>query len=179
MSDDWTSDADDGTSTCDESNNEQIDVENDTDKRQYHNLLERKRRDNLKDTFSTLREAIPSLKGKRNRASRVEILKAATAYLKKNEPKVEIMKDLMKRAEQFEEYIDKMNAEIRKSMENQDWERYKELQKSCKTMKDFGLDSDEDALLNSDDDDGDDDEGETDSTESGSSKRLCLNVANE
>ncbi|PRD27336.1 UNVERIFIED_CONTAM: Max, partial [Trichonephila clavipes] len=164
-------------------NNEQIDVENDTDKRQYHNLLERKRRDNLKDTFSTLREAVPSLKGKRNRASRVEILKAATDYLKKNEPKVDIIKDKIKRADQFEEYMKKLTAEIKKCAEKQDWERFNELQKSCKTMKDFGLDSDEDVLVDSEEDeeeeDDDDDEGESDSTESDSSKRLCVNVANE
>ncbi len=35
------------------------------DKRAHHNALERKRRDHIKDSFSTLRDAVPSLNGEK------------------------------------------------------------------------------------------------------------------
>ena len=56
------------------------------DKRAHHNALERKRRDHIKDSFSVLRDAIPTLSGEK--ASRAQILNKATDYiqhmLKKN-----------------------------------------------------------------------------------------------
>ena len=73
-------------------------------KRAHHNALERKRRDHIKDSFHTLRDAIPNIKGEkvseRNgneylhthkdikssnkilKTSRAQILKAATDYIK-------------------------------------------------------------------------------------------------
>ncbi|GFQ91164.1 max [Trichonephila clavata] len=179
MSDnDWITDADDVTSTSDDSDNEQIDVENDTDKRQYHNLLERKRRDNLKDTFSALRDIIPSLKRKRNRASRIEILKATTDFLKKNNPKVEILKDKIEKRNQFIEYYTKLTEEIQKCAAEGDWDRFREIEKSSKTLEDFGLnDSEDEALVKSIDEGGESDSGDSEDTDS--PKRLCLNVVNE
>jgi len=43
------------------------------DKRALHNLMERKRRDSIKDSFRSLQDAIPSLKG--SKSSRAHILK--------------------------------------------------------------------------------------------------------
>lgn len=49
------------------------------DKRAHHNALERKRRDHIKDSFSTLRDAVPALSGEK--ASRAQILNKATDYI--------------------------------------------------------------------------------------------------
>lgn len=49
-------------------------------KRAHHNALERKRRDHIKDSFHTLRDAIPNIRGEKT--SRAQILKAATDYIK-------------------------------------------------------------------------------------------------
>jgi len=51
-------------------------------KRAHHNALERKRRDHIKDSFHTLRDAIPNIKGEKVSTSRAQILKAATDYIK-------------------------------------------------------------------------------------------------
>lgn len=56
-------------------------------KRAHHNALERKRRDHIKDSFHTLRDAIPNIKGEKagvfiSKTSRAQILKAATDYIK-------------------------------------------------------------------------------------------------
>jgi Max protein len=51
----------------------------------HHNALERKRRDLIKESFSSLRNAIPSLQsgrsGKGASVSRSQILKSATVYI--------------------------------------------------------------------------------------------------
>ncbi|CAF0721063.1 unnamed protein product [Brachionus calyciflorus] len=49
-------------------------------KRAHHNALERKRRDHIKDSFHTLRDAVPNIRGEKT--SRAQILKAATDYIK-------------------------------------------------------------------------------------------------
>ncbi|XP_013782655.1 protein max-like isoform X1 [Limulus polyphemus] len=49
------------------------------EKRAHHNALERKRRDHIKDSFSSLRDAVPSLRGEK--ASRAQILKKAADYI--------------------------------------------------------------------------------------------------
>jgi len=53
------------------------------DKRAHHNALERKRRDHIKDSFSSLRDAVPSLHGEKvcPKASRAQILKKAAEYI--------------------------------------------------------------------------------------------------
>ncbi|GFU07777.1 protein max, partial [Nephila pilipes] len=40
-----------------------IDNESDADKRAHHNALERKRRDHIKDSFSSLRDSLPAFQG--------------------------------------------------------------------------------------------------------------------
>ncbi|KAF3831073.1 hypothetical protein GH733_002311 [Mirounga leonina] len=61
------------------SDNDDIEVESDADKRAHHNALERKRRDHIKDSFHSLRDSVPSLQGEK-----VSLLRKlmATAYLK-------------------------------------------------------------------------------------------------
>lgn len=48
-------------------------------KRDHHNALERRRRDLIKDSFSKLRDVVPSLSGEK--ASRAQILKKAAEYI--------------------------------------------------------------------------------------------------
>ncbi|CAH0551828.1 unnamed protein product [Brassicogethes aeneus] len=50
------------------------------EKRAHHNALERKRRDHIKDSFSSLRDSVPSLNGEKV-ASRAQILKKAAEYI--------------------------------------------------------------------------------------------------
>ncbi|XP_019767565.1 protein max isoform X3 [Dendroctonus ponderosae] len=57
-----------------------VDVESDAEKRAHHNALERKRRDHIKDSFSSLRNSVPSLHGEKV-ASRAQILKKASDYI--------------------------------------------------------------------------------------------------
>uniref|UniRef100_A0A4W5N895 Protein max n=1 Tax=Hucho hucho TaxID=62062 RepID=A0A4W5N895_9TELE len=54
------------------------------DKRAHHNALERKRRDHIKDSFSSLRDSVPVLQGEKQsvkQASRAQILDKATDYI--------------------------------------------------------------------------------------------------
>lgn len=50
------------------------------EKRAHHNALERKRRDHIKDSFTSLRDAVPALQGEKV-ASRAQILKKAAEYI--------------------------------------------------------------------------------------------------
>ncbi|KAL0602252.1 Protein max [Plecturocebus cupreus] len=87
------------------SDNDDIEVESDADKRAHHNALERKRRDHIKDSFHSLRDSVPSLQGEKKafrgavahacnpstlggqggwitpEASRAQILDKATEYI--------------------------------------------------------------------------------------------------
>jgi len=53
------------------------------EKRAHHNALERKRRDHIKDSFTSLRDSVPSLQGEKvnQKASRAQILKKAAEYI--------------------------------------------------------------------------------------------------
>ncbi|XP_028996515.1 protein max isoform X6 [Betta splendens] len=67
------------------SDNDDIEVDSDADKRAHHNALERKRRDHIKDSFHSLRDSVPALQGekvgKAQTASRAQILDKATEYI--------------------------------------------------------------------------------------------------
>jgi hypothetical protein len=43
-------------------------------KRAHHNALERKRRDHIKDSFHTLRDAIPNIKGEKVSVSKINLI---------------------------------------------------------------------------------------------------------
>uniref|UniRef100_A0A3B3CIK0 Protein max n=1 Tax=Oryzias melastigma TaxID=30732 RepID=A0A3B3CIK0_ORYME len=47
------------------SENDDIEVDSDADKRAHHNALERKRRDHIKDSFHSLRDSVPALQGEK------------------------------------------------------------------------------------------------------------------
>ncbi|XP_068609632.1 protein max isoform X2 [Brachionichthys hirsutus] len=77
------------------SDNDDIEVDSDADKRAHHNALERKRRDHIKDSFHSLRDSVPALQGEKvgtaqpdrsagtqmAHASRAQILDKATEYI--------------------------------------------------------------------------------------------------
>jgi len=83
------------------------DIESDADKRAHHNALERKRRDHIKDSFSSLRDSVPSLHGEK--ASRAQILKKAAEYIqvmrRKNTGHQQDIDDLKKQNKVLEEQI--------------------------------------------------------------------------
>ncbi|XP_078676366.1 protein max-like isoform X1 [Branchiostoma floridae x Branchiostoma belcheri] len=80
------------------------------DKRAHHNALERQRRDHIKNSFSSLRDAVPALQGekdaagqnatKQKQASRAQILNKATDYIqymrRKNQTHQQDIDDLKK-----------------------------------------------------------------------------------
>ncbi|XP_016837952.1 protein max isoform X2 [Nasonia vitripennis] len=69
---------DDSDSRQRHSNNQQYFSQ--AEKRAHHNALERKRRDHIKDSFSSLRDSVPSLQNEKV-ASRAQILKKAAEYI--------------------------------------------------------------------------------------------------
>ncbi|XP_017041517.1 protein max [Drosophila ficusphila] len=63
------------------------------EKRAHHNALERRRRDHIKESFTNLREAVPTLKGEK--ASRAQILKKTTECIQTMRRKIsENQKDI-------------------------------------------------------------------------------------
>lgn len=75
------------------------------EKRAHHNALERKRRDHIKDSFSSLRDSVPSLQGEKV-ASRAQILKKAAEYIqfmrRKNNSHQQDIDDLKRQNNQLE-----------------------------------------------------------------------------
>ncbi|CAC5418908.1 protein max-like isoform X1 [Mytilus californianus] len=82
------------------------------EKRAHHNALERKRRDHIKDSFSSLRDSIPSLQGEKVssvKVSRAQILKKAADYIqfirRKNQGHQSDIDDLKKQNSTLEQQI--------------------------------------------------------------------------
>ncbi|KAH9375120.1 hypothetical protein HPB48_020034 [Haemaphysalis longicornis] len=82
-----------------------VDIESDADKRAHHNALERRRRDHIKFSFTSLRDAVPSLQGEK--ASRAQILKKAADYIqsmrRKNTAHLQDIEDLKRQNKLLEE----------------------------------------------------------------------------
>jgi len=76
---DYDSDDDDDTKSNHSNQNSQRRRPEGDIKRSHHNVLERKRRDLIKDSFSKLRDAVPTLTNQR--ASRAQILKKAADFI--------------------------------------------------------------------------------------------------
>ncbi|XP_068895878.1 protein max isoform X3 [Tenebrio molitor] len=78
------------------------------EKRAHHNALERKRRDHIKDSFSSLRDSVPALNGEKV-ASRAQILKKAAEYIvfmrKKNHSHQQDIEDLKRQNNLLEAQI--------------------------------------------------------------------------
>uniref|UniRef100_A0A8C7DH01 Protein max n=1 Tax=Oncorhynchus kisutch TaxID=8019 RepID=A0A8C7DH01_ONCKI len=82
------------------------------DKRAHHNALERKRRDHIKDSFSSLRDSVPVLQGEKQsvkQASRAQILDKATDYIqymrRKNHTHQQDIDDLKKQNAMLEQQV--------------------------------------------------------------------------
>ncbi|XP_014244996.1 protein max-like [Cimex lectularius] len=63
--------------TLDNENGNNVDM---AERRAHHNALERKRRETIKETFTTLKDALPSLRGEKM-ASRALILRTAVEHI--------------------------------------------------------------------------------------------------
>ena len=83
------------------------------EKRAHHNALERKRRDHIKDSFSSLRDSVPALQGEKvnnsTKVSRAQILKKAAEYIqfirRKNQSHQSDIDDLKKQNSTLEQQI--------------------------------------------------------------------------
>ncbi|XP_022817827.1 protein max isoform X1 [Spodoptera litura] len=83
------------------------------EKRAHHNALERKRRDHIKDSFTSLREAVPALQNEKvvcsKIASRAQILKKAAEYIqfmrRKNNSHQQDIEDLKRQNNNLETQI--------------------------------------------------------------------------
>ncbi|XP_077477437.1 protein max-like isoform X3 [Stigmatopora argus] len=93
------------------SENDDIEVDSDADKRAHHNALERKRRDHIKDSFHGLRDSVPALQGEKvsQNASRAQILDKATEYIqymrRKNHSHQQDIDDLKKQNAVLEQQV--------------------------------------------------------------------------
>ncbi|XP_027130673.1 protein max-like isoform X1 [Larimichthys crocea] len=104
------------------SENDDIEVDSDADKRAHHNALERKRRDHIKDSFHGLRDSVPALQGEKlshltigqrensvKQASRAQILDKATEYIqymrRKNHTHQQDIDDLKKQNALLEQQV--------------------------------------------------------------------------
>ncbi|XP_058468723.1 protein max isoform X5 [Solea solea] len=100
------------------SDNDDIEVDSDADKRAHHNALERKRRDHIKDSFHSLRDSVPALQGekvgKAQTASRAQILDKATEYIqymrRKNHTHQQDIDDLKRQNALLEQQGNKIRA---------------------------------------------------------------------
>jgi len=76
-------------------------------KRAHHNALERKRRDNIKDSFTGLKDSIPTIQG--DKASRAQILKKASEYIafmrRKNSTHSNDIEDLKRQNQHLENQV--------------------------------------------------------------------------
>lgn len=107
------------------------------DKRAHHNALERKRRDHIKDSFSGLRDSVPSLHGEKvstdhinsnanssrqRQASRAQILKKAAEYIafmrRKNTAVQADIDDLKRQNKLLEEQSESRDVLINELMMN-------------------------------------------------------------
>lgn len=81
-------------------------------KRSHHNVLERKRRDLIKDSFTKLREAVPTLSNEK--ASRAQILKRAADFIQhihqRNENTRRDIDELVKKNEELESKISSIDV---------------------------------------------------------------------
>lgn len=99
-------DGEDSDSRLRHSNNAQYFSQ--AEKRAHHNALERKRRDHIKDSFSSLRDSVPFLQGEKV-ASRAQILKKAADYIqfmrRKNATNQQAIDDLKRQNSLLESQI--------------------------------------------------------------------------
>ncbi|GBM20814.1 hypothetical protein AVEN_108260-2 [Araneus ventricosus] len=94
--------------------------EGDARKRAYHNLLERKRRDNIKDSFCQLRDALPYF-SKKKKASRVQILKKSCDFIRQQKSLQELNEETAS-LEEENRLLEKSLEDLDKAIANNDEE---------------------------------------------------------
>lgn len=99
-----------GPGTAGYENSEQYSNASKADKRAHHNALERKRRDHIKDSFSILRDSIPTLQGEKS--SRAQILQKATEYIITMRSKNRDHQDEMERLKAENEELDAQTPKL-------------------------------------------------------------------
>ncbi|XP_044128251.1 protein max isoform X3 [Bufo gargarizans] len=136
------------------SDNDDIEVESDADKRAHHNALERKRRDHIKDSFHSLRDSVPSLQGEKvtayGQASRAQILDKATEYIqymrRKNHTHQQDIDDLKRQNSLLEQQVRalekaKSNSRLQSNYSSSDSSLYTNPNGSTISAFDGGSDS--------------------------------------
>ncbi|XP_029353053.1 protein max isoform X6 [Echeneis naucrates] len=136
------------------SDNDDIEVDSDADKRAHHNALERKRRDHIKDSFHSLRDSVPALQGekvgKAQTASRAQILDKATEYIqymrRKNHTHQQDIDDLKRQNALLEQQVRalekvKGSAQLQASYSSSDSSLYTNPKGSAVSAFDGGSDS--------------------------------------
>ncbi|XP_024119796.1 protein max isoform X3 [Oryzias melastigma] len=130
------------------SDNDDIEVDSDADKRAHHNALERKRRDHIKDSFHSLRDSVPSLQGEK--ASRAQILDKATEYIqymrRKNHTHQQDIDDLKRQNALLEQQVRalervKGSSQLQSSYSSSDSSLYTNPKGSAVSAFDGGSDS--------------------------------------
>lgn len=126
-------------------------------KRAHHNALERKRRDHIKDSFTSLRDCVPALQGEKS--SRAQILKKASDYIDFMRKKIAShqadIEDLQKQNELLEAQIKSLEkAKYTGNFAAMSSSTNNNSSSNGASNKDFGSDSDED------EDDADDEDNE-------------------
>ncbi|XP_034756039.1 protein max isoform X11 [Etheostoma cragini] len=134
------------------SDNDDIEVDSDADKRAHHNALERKRRDHIKDSFHSLRDSVPALQGEKStkQASRAQILDKATEYIqymrRKNHTHQQDIDDLKRQNALLEQQVRalekvKGSAQLQASYSSSDSSLYTNPKGSAVSAFDGGSDS--------------------------------------
>ncbi|KAI4802465.1 protein max isoform X4 [Gymnodraco acuticeps] len=148
------------------SDNDDIEVDSDADKRAHHNALERKRRDHIKDSFHSLRDSVPALQGEKvgkaqpasppgtrcsgSHASRAQILDKATEYIqymrRKNHTHQQDIDDLKRQNALLEQQVRalekvKGSAQLQASYSSSDSSLYTNPKGSAVSAFDGGSDS--------------------------------------
>ncbi|XP_019953168.1 protein max isoform X2 [Limanda limanda] len=136
------------------SDNDDIEVDSDADKRAHHNALERKRRDHIKDSFHSLRDSVPALQGEKvgnpQTASRAQILDKATEYIqymrRKNHTHQQDIDDLKRQNALLEQQVRalekvKGSAQLQASYSSSDSSLYTNPKGSAVSAFDGGSDS--------------------------------------
>ncbi|KAG7274298.1 hypothetical protein CRUP_023993 [Coryphaenoides rupestris] len=135
------------------SDNDDIEVDSDADKRAHHNALERKRRDHIKDSFHSLRDSVPALQGEKSsvkQASRAQILDKATEYIqymrRKNQTHQQDIDDLKKQNAVLEQQVRalekaKGNNQLQANSHSSDSSLYTNRKGSAVSAFDGGSDS--------------------------------------
>ncbi|XP_061742190.1 protein max isoform X8 [Nerophis ophidion] len=130
------------------SDNDDIEVDSDADKRAHHNALERKRRDHIKDSFHSLRDSVPALQGEK--ASRAQILDKATEYIqymrRKNHTHQQDIDDLKRQNALLEQQVRalekvKGSAQLQSNYSSSDSSLYTNPKGSAVSAFDGGSDS--------------------------------------